>query len=68
MALAGPAFTLDATTGRVTLAAAPGLGAVVTAGFTFDVPVRFATDRIEIDHQALRAGVVADIPIIEIRR
>ena len=47
---------------------APGLGAVVSAGFTFDVPVRFATDRIEIDHQALRAGVVADIPILEIRR
>jgi len=32
------------------------------------VPVRFATDRIEIDHQALRAGLVADIPVIEIRR
>lgn len=68
VALAGTAFALDATTGRVTLAVAPGRGAVVTAGFTFDVPVRFATDRIEIDHQALRAGVVADIPIIEIRR
>lgn len=68
VALAPAAFTVDATTGLVTLTAAPGLGAVVTAGFTFDVPVRFATDRIEIDHQALRAGVVADIPILEIRR
>ncbi|MGF3027620.1 phage distal tail protein, Rcc01695 family [Methylobacterium aquaticum] len=68
VALAPAAFTVDATTGLVTLAAAPGLGTVVTAGFTFDVPVRFATDRIEIDHQALRAGLVADIPILEIRR
>jgi hypothetical protein len=34
-------------------------------GFLFDVPVRFATDRIEVDHQALRAGLVADIPVIE---
>ena len=48
--------------------AAPAAGAIVTAGFLFDVPVRFATGRIEIDHQALRAGLVADIPVIEIRR
>ncbi|SFV11382.1 TIGR02217 family protein [Methylobacterium sp. 174MFSha1.1] len=68
VALAASAFTLDATTGLVTLKAAPAPGTLVTAGFTFDVPVRFATDRIEIDHQALRAGVVADIPILEIRR
>ncbi|AWB20552.1 TIGR02217 family protein [Methylobacterium currus] len=68
VALAASAVTLDATTGLVTLKAAPAPGAVVTAGFLFDVPVRFATDRIEIDHQALRAGVVADIPILEIRR
>ncbi|MGX7703265.1 phage distal tail protein, Rcc01695 family [Methylobacterium sp. Gmos1] len=61
-------FALDATTGRLTLARAPAAGAAVTAGFTFDVPVRFATDRIEIDHQALRAGLVAGIPILEIRR
>ncbi|MET7243028.1 DUF2460 domain-containing protein [Methylobacterium sp. EM32] len=68
VALAASAFALDATTGLVTLKAAPAPGAVVTAGFSFDVPVRFATDRIEIDYQALRAGVVADIPILEIRR
>ncbi|PIK74432.1 glycoside hydrolase family 24, partial [Methylobacterium frigidaeris] len=68
VALAASAFALDPATGLVTLTAAPASGAVVTAGFTFDVPVRFATDRIEIDHQALRAGLVADIPILEIRR
>jgi uncharacterized protein (TIGR02217 family) len=61
-------FALDAATGRLTLARPPAAGAAVTAGFTFDVPVRFATDRIEIDHQALRAGLVAGIPILEIRR
>ena len=68
VALGAAAFTLDVATGLVTLTAAPAAGAVVTAGFLFDVPVRFATDRIEIDHQALRAGLVADIPVIEIRR
>ncbi|MGV2348421.1 MAG UNVERIFIED_CONTAM: DUF2460 domain-containing protein, partial [Methylobacterium ajmalii] len=67
-ALGAAAFTLDAATGLVTLKAAPAAGAIVTAGFLFDVPVRFATDRIEVDHQALRAGLVADIPVIEIRR
>ncbi|GJE01283.1 DUF2460 domain-containing protein [Methylobacterium isbiliense] len=66
--LAPSGFSLDATTGRVTLAQAPPAGAAVTAGFLFDVPVRFATDRLEIDHQAVLAGVVADIPVIELRR
>ncbi len=54
--------------GWLMLQAAPPAGAEVRAGFLFDVPVRFATDRIEIDHQALRAGLVAGIPILEIRR
>ncbi|MGY2049594.1 phage distal tail protein, Rcc01695 family [Methylobacterium sp. JK268] len=61
-------FSVDPTTGRVTLARAPASGAAVTAGFLFDVPVRFATDRLEIDHQAVLAGIVADIPILELRR
>ncbi|MFE1599933.1 phage distal tail protein, Rcc01695 family [Methylobacterium sp. ID0610] len=66
--LPASAVTVDPTTGRVTLATAPAAGAAVTAGFLFDVPVRFATDRIEIDHQAVLAGVLADIPILELRR
>ncbi|RVU21778.1 TIGR02217 family protein [Methylobacterium oryzihabitans] len=66
--LAASAFAVDAATGLVTLRAAPRAGAVVTAGFRFDVPVRFATDRIEVDHQAVQAGMVADIPVVELRR
>src|SRR5690606_14584421 len=42
--LAGGAFTVDHATGRVVLAAAPGAGVRVTAGFEFDVPVRFDVD------------------------
>src|SRR5690606_39860044 len=42
------AFNLEATTGRVTLAAAPPQGAAVSAGFAFDVPVRFDADRMEV--------------------
>ena len=68
VALAVSAFTLDATTGLVTLKAAPAAGAVVTAGFEFHVPVRFATDRLEFSWAAYQGGQVPDVPVIELRR
>ena len=61
------AFSLDATTGRVTLAVAPGAGAAVTAGFAFDTPVRFDTDRIETTLESFDAGRMAAVPLIEVR-
>lgn len=66
--LAATAFAVDTTTGLVTLATPPAAGAAISAGFTFDVPVRFATDRLEIDYRAIQAGLVPDIPVIELRR
>ena len=45
----------------------PASGAAVTAGFEFDVPVRFDTDRLEINLAALRARRHPAIPIVEIR-
>ena len=60
------AFTCDVTTGLVTLATAPAMGAAVTAGFAFDVPVRFDTDMLEIDLSAFDAGAVPTVPLIEI--
>lgn len=61
-------FSADATTGAVTFAAgaAPPSGALVTAGFLFDVPARFDTDFLEIDLEAFEAGAIPKIPIIEI--
>lgn len=59
-------FTVDHATGIVTLASAPASGAVVRAGFRFDVPVRFDTDRIEVDLAAFRAGRIPSIPLIEV--
>ncbi|HEV7259713.1 MAG TPA: DUF2460 domain-containing protein [Bosea sp. (in: a-proteobacteria)] len=58
----------DATTGLVTFAAGhvPGPGAVITAGFLFDVPVRFDIDAIEVDLSAFEAGEIPKIPIVEI--
>jgi uncharacterized protein (TIGR02217 family) len=64
----GPAdFAVDHTTGIVTFAAAPAEGASVTAGYEFDVPVRFDTDFLDIDLGAFEAGSVPNVPIVEIR-
>ncbi len=65
--LAGSAFAIDAVTGLVTLAVAPGAGVAVTAGFVFDVPVRFDADRIEVTLETFGAGRMAAVPLIEVR-
>ncbi|MEH3118291.1 MAG: DUF2460 domain-containing protein [Methylorubrum populi] len=61
-------FACDPATGQVTFApdAVPALGASVTAGFAFDVPVRFDTDELTVDLAAFTAGEVPRIPLIEI--
>jgi uncharacterized protein (TIGR02217 family) len=63
----GTDFTLDETTGGVLLAAAPAVAEPVTAGFEFDVPVRFDTDRLSIDLAAFDHGEIPSIPVVEIR-
>ena len=42
-------------------------GVVVTAGFGFDVPVRFAEDRIDVSRATFGAGDMPSVPLIEIR-
>jgi len=53
--------------GFVDLAAAPPAGAIVTAGFAFDVPVRFADDRLDVSPGGWLSGDAASVPLIEIR-
>ena len=65
--IAGTAWTCDPTSGLVTFLAAPGTGAALTAGFEFDVPVRFDTDYLEADLAWFEAGQIPNIPIVEIR-
>jgi len=62
-------FTLDAATGIVTFLAGsiPGMGAEVTAGFAFDVPVRFDTDQLSINLQNFASGDIPEIPVVEVR-
>lgn len=45
---------------------APASGATVTAGFLFDVPVRFDTDSLRLSLDTEGAASVADVPLIEL--
>ena len=67
--VSGTAFTCDSATGVVTFLPGhiPTGGAAVTAGFLFDVPVRFDTDYLEVDLSAFAAGAIPKIPLVEIR-
>jgi uncharacterized protein (TIGR02217 family) len=67
--VASDAFGCDVTTGVVTFAGGhiPAPGLAVTAGFSFDVPVRFDTDYLEVDLSAFAAGAIPKIPLVEIR-
>ncbi|WP_343346204.1 DUF2460 domain-containing protein [Sphingomicrobium sp. XHP0239] len=53
--------------GMVEFAVAPGEGSVVSAGFLFDVPVRFAEDRLDINRASFLAGEAPSVPLIEVR-
>lgn len=65
----GDAYALDPASGVVTFDAehVPAVGAVVSAGFEFDVPVRFDTDKLEINLQGFKHGAIPNIPIVEVR-
>jgi uncharacterized protein (TIGR02217 family) len=39
----------------------------VTAGFEFDVPVRFDIDQVRTSVANFQAGEVPDVPVIEVR-
>ena len=60
-------YSVDATTGVVTFDTAPAVGAAVTAGFLFDVPVRFDTDRLDVELTSFDAAEAPNIPLIEVR-
>ena len=63
----GKDFDVDYDTGILSFYEAPPESSLVTAGFAYDVPVRFDTDRLEINMASFRAGHVPSIPVIEVR-
>lgn len=63
----GVHYAVDVTTGIVTFASPPAVDERVTAGFEFDVPVRFDTDRIQVSVASFQAGDVPQVPVVEVR-
>ena len=61
-------WSVHTTTGLITFAGAPSAGATITAGFEFDVPVRFDTDLLDVTLDLERLGSITSIPLLEIRR
>jgi len=58
---------VDHATGLVSFSAPPAEGAAITAGFAFDCPVRFDTDRLDIALDASGAGDAPSVPLVELR-
>jgi uncharacterized protein (TIGR02217 family) len=63
----GVEWQLDPATGVVTFRDPVPAGAEVRAGFEFDVPVRFDTDRIAVSVASFQAGDVPQVPVVEVR-
>jgi uncharacterized protein (TIGR02217 family) len=61
-------WLVDATTGQITFTTAPASGVIVSAGFEFDVPVRFDTDQLDVTHDIERLGSITSISLVEVRR
>lgn len=65
--LEGQEFRVDINTGVVEFVIPPDIGVRITAGFEFDVPVRFDTDEIMVSVTSFQAGEPPEVPIIEVR-
>ena len=60
-------WTLDALSGEVTFDTPPGSGVEVSAGFEFDVPVRFDSDELPVELDIERLGSISSIVLVELR-
>ena len=60
-------WSVSTTTGLITFTTAPAAGVAVTAGYEFDVPVRFDTDALDVTLDLERLGSITSIPLLEIR-
>ena len=61
-------WSVETSTGLVTFAVPPGADVAVTAGFEFDVPVRFDSDTLDVTLDIERLGSITSIPLLELRR
>lgn len=65
----GSEFSVDWLSGMVEIhqTHVPPPQAKITAGFLFDVPVRFDTDRLSASIASFKAGEIPSIPIVEVK-
>lgn len=63
----GAQFSVNLATGQISFVTAPEDGAEITAGYEFDVPVRFDTDRIHTSVASFQAGEAPNVPVVEVR-
>ncbi|MBL4801347.1 MAG: DUF2460 domain-containing protein, partial [Emcibacter sp.] len=63
----GSGWQVDTTNGIITFDVAPAAGVSITAGYEFDVPVRFAEDFLAITLESYMAGQIPSIALIEVR-
>ncbi|MEM9732605.1 MAG: DUF2460 domain-containing protein [Pseudomonadota bacterium] len=64
----GQQFAMDANSHDILFTPnnVPPEGALITAGYEFDVPVRFDTDQLTVNLAAFAAGDVPSIPLVEV--
>lgn len=63
----GVDYSLDPANGQIGFTVAPENEVPVSAGFEFDVPVRFDMDRISTSLAGFSAGEIPSIPVVEVR-
>ncbi len=63
----GVHFDVDASSGFVSFVDLPDVGVEITAGFKFDVPVRFDADKLEMSLHSFSAGEIPTVPVVEVR-
>lgn len=63
----GSGFSVNRGTGIVTFTAAPAAAAVLTAGFQFDVPVRFDEDWLSVTWDTINSRSAGSVALQEVR-
>lgn len=60
-------WSLNEDSGAIIFLEPPSSGSLVSAGYEFDVPVRFDTDLIQASAVSFQVGEIPEIPIVEVR-
>lgn len=66
-AVSGAPASFTIADGALVFDAPPPAGAAVTAGYQFDTPVRFDTDRLEMSLDGARFGEAGEVALVEVR-